>query len=53
MKSIQEIIAQDPVFLNDWSNKEEVLSDFDGEQWNYDSDKKVDRDVNILFASYG
>ncbi|WP_332274865.1 hypothetical protein [Bacillus velezensis] len=53
MKSIQEIIAQDPVFLNDWSNKEEVLSDFDGEQWNYDSDKKVDRNINILFASYG
>ncbi|KXZ22384.1 hypothetical protein P4T89_12790 [Bacillus nakamurai] len=53
MKSIQEIIAQEPVFLNDWSNKEEVLSDFDGEQWNYCSDKKVDRDVNILFASYG
>ncbi|MDU0074898.1 MULTISPECIES: hypothetical protein [Bacillus] len=53
MKSIKEIIAQDPVFLNDWSNKEEVLSDFDGEQWNYDSDKKVDRNINILFASYG
>jgi hypothetical protein len=41
------------VFLNDWSDQEDVLSDFDGERWEWKSEKKVQRDIKILFASYG
>ena len=45
MKTISELINQEPVFLNDWSNskKDGVLSDFEVE----------DKNHNILFASYG
>ncbi|MCY7911158.1 hypothetical protein MOB65_20090 [Bacillus inaquosorum] len=53
MKSIKEIVSQEPIFLHEWKDQESVLTDFDGEQWNDKSDKKVSRDVNILFASYG
>lgn len=52
MKTYQELIAQEPVFLHHWDNKEEVLSSFDGERWEWDSTENVDRDVTILFASY-
>jgi hypothetical protein len=42
MKTLDEIIKQTPVFLNDWSDKEGVFNDFN-----------EDDEVNILFASYG
>lgn len=43
MKTISEIVEQEPVFLNNWSSQDEVYNDFD---------VKVDN-ANILFASYG
>ena len=30
MKKLQEIIKQEPVFLNDWSHKIDVIGDFEG-----------------------
>jgi hypothetical protein len=54
MRTIEEIKLQEPVFLNGFSDADSVFSNFDGERWDWDSDKKVDREgVNILFASYG
>jgi hypothetical protein len=53
MKTYEEIIAQESVFLNDWSDKEGVLSDFDGYSWDDNVNNKLSREVNILFASYG
>lgn len=43
MKTISEIIKQEPVFLNDWSDQESVFKDFEIE---------VLENVKILFASY-
>jgi hypothetical protein len=43
MKTLQEIIKQKPIYLNDWSNKEDVAKDFE-----YDDIKNL----NILFADY-
>lgn len=45
MKTLNELLNQEPVFLNDWveCKKSDVLSDFEVENLN----------VNILFASYG
>lgn len=58
MKTIEEIINQEPVFLNDFTNKEDVLQNFAGDRWEYDDVKEKDfieqyKDINILFASYG
>ncbi|MEC2335172.1 hypothetical protein [Bacillus subtilis] len=53
MKTVEEIIEQQPVFLHHWIDKESVLRDFDGKRGENDSEVEVDRDVNILFASYG
>jgi hypothetical protein len=58
MKKLEEIIKQDPIFLNDWSNKKEVFNDFNEEKYDYESDSyiiknPIDEDINILFASYG
>ena len=58
MKTVQEVVAQTPVFLNDWSNKESVVKDFSDLAWS-DDQEKIDETVqnfaaeNILFASYG
>jgi hypothetical protein len=57
MKTLQEILNQEPVFLNDWSDKEGVLRDFAGERWDWDDEKeeefvKQNKGLNILFASY-
>lgn len=30
MKTVKEIMNQDPVFLNEWTNKIEVIADFEG-----------------------
>jgi hypothetical protein len=43
MKTLQEIIKQKPIYLNDWSNKEEVARDFE---------KDYIKNLNILFADY-
>lgn len=40
MKSINEIIKQESIFLNDWNSKEEVLRDFAGERWDWDDEKE-------------
>ena len=58
MKTLQEIINQESVFLNDFSDKRGVLLEFSGEQWGWDAEEEEDfmnrnKDVNILFASYG
>lgn len=44
MKTISELIDQEPVFLNIWENKQGIASDFE--------DESIE-DLNILFASYG
>lgn len=43
MKTLKEIIKQEPIFLNRFSDKNDVISNFEEENLN----------VNILFASYG
>lgn len=43
MKTIEEIIKQTPIYLNDWENKEDVARDFDNEDI---------LKLNILIASY-
>lgn len=57
MKSLKEIINQKPVFLNDWQNKTDVLTDFAGDPYIWDKEKELKfreekKDINILFASY-
>lgn len=42
MKTLKQIINQEPVFLNDWSSKEGVAGDFEEDI----------SDCNVLFASY-
>lgn len=58
MKPLEAILKQKPVFLHNWSNKFEVIRDFEGI---FDSDDELQYrrinqllydDVNILFASY-
>lgn len=56
MKTFNEIINQTPVYINDWSSKEDVVRDFEG--YFFDEEKlektlKDYEDVNILLASYG
>jgi hypothetical protein len=58
MKTFEEIIAQEPVFLHDWSNKEGVRDDFEDREYDFARDKyitksEVPESANILFASYG
>jgi hypothetical protein len=43
MKTLQEIIKQKPIYLNDWSNKEDVARDFENDDI---------KNLNILFADY-
>jgi len=58
LKPLETIFKQKPVFLHNWSNKFEVIRDFEGI---FDSDDELQYrrinqllydDVNILFASY-
>lgn len=44
MKTINEIISQEPVYLNIWEGKDGVAHDFEDESI---------AELNILFASYG
>lgn len=58
MKTIDEILTQDAVYLNDFSDREDVLRNFAGERWGWDEEaeqKFIEQheDINILFASYG
>lgn len=45
MKTLEDILQQSPVFLNDWGNAEDVMRDFEV-AWGVSS-------IKILFASYG
>lgn len=58
MKTIEEVVKQEPVFLNDFTDKKNTLLEFSGERWSYtDEDEelimKEYEGKNILFASYG
>ena len=58
MKTIYEIINQNPVFLNDFDSKDNVIREFAGERWGWDEEKEdyfieTHKNTNILFASYG
>jgi hypothetical protein len=57
MKTLEEILNQESIFLNDWSSKNGVISDFEENKYDYEKDEYVRTndvdDVNILFASYG
>lgn len=46
MKTLHEVIKQDPVFLGEWYDRNDVLEDFDLPKEQY-------QDINILFAFYG
>lgn len=58
MKSYQEIINQESVFLNSFANREDVLYEFHGvysfdSEWKKEAVLNICKDINILFASYG
>lgn len=55
MRTLKQLLKQPPVFLNNWSNKEGVLSSFAGYDEDYNKVAIADewKDVNVLFASYG
>ncbi len=48
MKTLEEILKQEPVYLHNWGSKFDVLASFTG-FYMYEGKYK---DVNILFASY-
>ncbi len=51
MKSLEQVLKQEPVFLNDWSSEREVFNDF---QEDYEKTHSIpDHDaIKVLFASY-
>ncbi|MGG0667812.1 hypothetical protein ABE073_04700 [Lederbergia citrisecunda] len=58
MKTYDEIVKQEPVFLNDFDDKEDVLKQFSGERWSWDDEEESkfveeNNSCNIIFASYG
>lgn len=62
MKTFEEIVKQEPVYINEWNDEKGVLYDFFEDDYVYDSDKgdyvkrnnrHLAEDVNIMFASYG
>lgn len=59
VKKLEEIVKQEPVFINDFSSKDDVLREFAGERWSWpDEDEQQEfinrhKNLNILFASYG
>lgn len=61
MKSFEEIIKQNPVFLHNWSEKIDVIGDFKniyatGKEYRMEEPPYGNEDyknINILFASYG
>lgn len=46
MKTLEQILKQEPVFLNDFDSKESVVS-------NFEISDELSALINILFASYG
>jgi hypothetical protein len=58
MKTLEQILNQEPVYLNDFTNREDVIGEFSGYNynWNEEFTEKINKEfenVNILFASYG
>lgn len=56
MKSLNGIIKQTPVYLNDFEKREDVLLNFHDPYWSDVSKDAVlneHKNINILFASYG
>jgi hypothetical protein len=58
MKSLEEILKQPPVFLNNFSDKDAVARCFAGTRWGSDEKQEAESlklisGKNILFASYG
>lgn len=53
MKKLEEILLQEPVFLNNWSSREDVVSDYSEYSWSSEEEKRIEINGNILFASYG
>ena len=56
MKNLETILNQEPIYLNSFHEKENVLLEFNGATYE-DKNKqlkiiKKNKDVNILFASY-
>jgi hypothetical protein len=46
MKTLEQILKQEPVYLNDFSEKKDVVS-------NFEINLALANTINILFASYG
>ena len=57
MKTLEEIIKTEAVFLHNWEDKESVINDFENLGWEKEEKKseilKRYEGKNILFASYG
>lgn len=56
MKTIAELLNQQPVFLNEFKNKEDVGSEFAEENYDIPRNERVIEGFykcNVLFASYG
>lgn len=55
MKSIKEIINQNPVFLNSFEDARDVFIQFEGAYSDEEKSKSIEKHSNekILFASYG
>lgn len=55
MKATPEIIAQEPIYLHNWTEKMDLIRDFENLWSGEGHDEKVEKykDINILFASYG
>jgi hypothetical protein len=62
LKTLEQILSQDPVYLNDWSARIDVIGDFEEihlNQEEYETNKcpypneEYWEGINILFASYG
>jgi hypothetical protein len=54
MKTLQEILKQDPVYLHDWSSKSEVAASF-ADGYTDEEIRAFEKSIeyaNILFASY-
>lgn len=57
MKTIEELKKQEPIFLNNWGSKTDLIKDF--EELYYANEEEIQKatrkynDINILFASYG
>lgn len=55
MKTLSELLNQSPVFLNNWDDVKDVISDFEGVWEEKELEKALEKykGIKILFASYG